>query len=123
MNASQQEGLRGVAERRTHKRLQIRLPVECRKDDDGRRSLVRTITQNVSTGGMYLELDSCDFQAGDRLQVELTVPPAEGVSPYQGRAECTAEVLRAEPVASFEPGSVDRIGVAVRFLDRLRISY
>ncbi len=123
LNTSRQENLRGLAERRAYKRLRIRLPVECRKDENGGRSFVRTITQDVSTGGMYLELDSREFRTGDRVHVALTVPPAEGVSPYEGRATCMAEVLRAEPVVASVPGSIERVGVAARFLDRLRISY
>jgi hypothetical protein len=123
MRANERDGLGGTTERRVHKRLQIRLPVECHKDDNGKRSLVRTITQNVSTGGMYLELDSTEFRAGDRLRVALTVPPAEGVSSYEGCATCIAEVLRTEAVAASGPGGVERVGVAARFLDRLRISY
>jgi hypothetical protein len=85
--------------------------------------VVRTITQNISTGGMYLELDSADFQPGDRLDIELTVPAAEGVSSNEGRARCTAEVLRVPPVRDGAKGAVKRYGVATRFLNRLRISY
>jgi len=109
--------------RRLHERLAIRLPVECRRDDDGRTSVVRTITQNVSTGGMYLELDASEFQPGDRVLVELIVPPAEGVSPYQGRATCRAEILRVGQVTERTPSGLERLGVAARFLDRLRLAY
>jgi len=72
---------------------------------------------------MYLELDGADFVPGDRLEVELTLPPAEGVSAFEGRASCPAEVLRVEPLHSAPPGSGRRFGVAGRFLDRLRFSY
>lgn len=123
MKARRHDDLGEPAERRAHKRIRIRLPVACRKDENGGRSFVRTVTQNISTGGMYLELDSGEFQPGDRLHVELTVPPAEGVSPYEGRAKCAAEVLRAEPVPASVPSGIERFGIAARFLDRLRISY
>jgi hypothetical protein len=113
----------GAAERRSHRRLNIRLPVECCKERDDRRQVVRTITQNISSGGMYLELDSADFHPGDRIHIELTVPPAEGVSSRQGRARCTAEVLRVPRVHDGKGGGVERFGVATRFLNRLRISY
>jgi hypothetical protein len=103
--------------------MTIRLPVECRRQDNGASTVVRTITQNVSTGGMYMELDSPDFQAGDRFDIELTIPPAEGVSPYEGRAGCRAEVLRIDDVRPQTGSLPRRYGVAARFLDRLRFSY
>jgi hypothetical protein len=118
-----QQRIADPAERRVHRRMSIRLPVECRREDGGNSLVIRTITQNVSTGGLYLELDSPDFGLGDSLQVELSVPPAEGVSPYQGRARCSAEVVRLEPPQDQTEEKRRRFGVAARFLDRLRISY
>ena len=112
------------AERRGDRRIAIRLPVECRREKaGGGRVIVRTITQDVSSGGMYIELDSPDFNVGDRLEVELTVPPAEGVSPYQGRARCAAAVLRVQRLNPGEQQGMLRYGVATRFPDRLRFSY
>ena len=110
-------------ERRAHRRMDIRLPVECRKATGDQTLVIRTIAQNVGTGGLYLELDSADFEVGDRLQIELTVPPAEGVSPYQGRARCSAKVLRVTPVEDGRIEGIRRYGVAAQFLDKLRVSY
>jgi hypothetical protein len=122
-SASPDDGEVQAANRRLHDRLAIRLPVECRREDADPTSIVRTITHHVSTGGMYLEMDTPEFRPGDRLLVELIVPPAEGVSPYQGRASCQAEVLRVGPVACSSPGTLQRQGVATRFLGRLRLAY
>jgi hypothetical protein len=110
-------------ERRAHRRIGVRLPAELRREGQGEALIVRTITQNVSTGGVYLELDSPDFHVGDRLHVELTVPPAEGVSPYPGRAVSDAEVIRVTPVPTTAPRLARRFGVAAHFLDRLHIHY
>lgn len=85
--------------------------------------IVRTLTGNISTGGMYLELDDADFQPGDRLQVELTLPPAEGVSVFEGRASSSAEVLRVLPPVDDSLPARRRFRIACRFLDRLRLSY
>lgn len=110
-------------DRRGSRRLELRLPVELRMADGEASTLVRTITRNISTGGLYVELDRADFSPGDRLNIELTVPPAEGVSPYPGRASCTAEVVRCTPLAADSKTNLDRVGIAARFLDRLRITY
>jgi hypothetical protein len=112
-----------TTERRGQRRLNIRLPVEIRKESTGYRQLIRTVTRNISSGGVYLELDIAEYQPRDRLHLELTLPPAEGVSPYEGRAGCTAEVTRVQPVRNERTGAIDRFGVAARFLDRLRFSY
>lgn len=111
------------AERRSQRRLSIRLPVEIRKETTGLRQLIRTVTRNVSSGGLYLELDAAEYRPHDRLHLELTLPPAEGVSPYEGRAACTAEVTRVQPIPNDRTGSIERFGIAARFLDRLRFSY
>lgn len=120
---TQGTGRSAHAERRSHRRMVIRLPVECRKDVDSQTCIVRTITRDVSTGGMSFELDAPDFCVGDRLRIDLTVPPAEGVSPYQGRASCRAEVLRISRMTVANADSVERHLIAARFLGTLRLEY
>ena len=105
--------------RRRHRRLEIRMPIELTGRDE--RSLVRTVTRNIGTGGFYVELDRCDFAPGEQLRVDMTVPAGEGVSPYPSRAQCTGEVLRIDRIRSTAGGPA-RVGVAVRFLDRLRFN-
>ncbi len=112
-----------LVERRAHRRMEIRLPVECRKDGDSNTSIVRTITHDVSTGGMSFELDAPDFCVGDQIRIDITVPPAEGVSPYQGRASCRAEILRINRISAANAGGVERHIIAARFLGRLRLEY
>lgn len=111
------------SERRRHQRLEIRLPVEFRQSRDDGAYIVRTISQNVGTGGLYFELDSADFRPGDRLDVELTIPAAEGVSPYPGRATTQAEILRVDPIQERGTLAIRRFGLAARFLEPLRFSY
>lgn len=120
-----------AAERRRAQRLEIRLPVEfrqCREDGD---CIVRTVTHNVSAGGLYLELDRPDFKPGDCVEAELSIPAAEGVSPYPGRAAAQVEILRVTPlddrrVRRTSPrwgAAHSRYGLAARFLEPLRFSY
>ncbi len=93
--------------------------MECRRGD----RIVRALTDNISTGGAYIETDRGDFRPGDRLDLALRLPAAEGVSPYPGDATCTAEVLRIRPTPQPPAEASPRDGVALRFLDRLRITY
>lgn len=110
------------AERRAHRRMALRLPVECRREGQDGEYVVRTITQDICTSGIYLELDEPGFRKGDRLSVELTIPPSEGVSSDAGLGTCEAEVVRTNRVRRIGE-SFDRYGVALRFLGPLRISY
>lgn len=123
MSAEDASETSAPSERRRHRRLGIQLPVECRREAGDHPLVVRTLTQDISAGGMYLQLDSPDFHVGEQLGAILTVPPAEGVSPYSGRIACPAEVIRLDPPAGSCQEKPRRYGLALRFLDRLRISY
>lgn len=103
-------------ERRQYRRMSIRLPVELQAPRESRPHIVRTLTQNVSTGGFYIESDAEDFVAGEVLDVALTLPAAEGVSSYPTRARTRAVVLRVD---SLDERS--RFGIAARFVERLRM--
>ncbi len=118
--AAEVELAAGQDDRRTHRRLEIRLPVECRALRGDSTHIVRTLTNNVSTGGLYLELDAADFSEGERIDIEIALPPAEGVSPYPGKARCQAEVVRVRELGA---NTTARYGIAARFLDRLRMSF
>lgn len=85
--------------------------------------MVRSLTSNVSPAGVYFEVDWAPLRGGDRLDMEFTLPAAEGVFPYTGRASCRAEVVRVDRLGADEETGFARFGVAARFLERLRISY
>lgn len=114
-------------ERRRHRRLPIQLPLICRAPDALERILVRSKTVNVSTGGLYFETLSDEVQAGQRLELELTVPPGDGHFPYQGRVTANARVIRVTdlPAKSSAEGlaHLPRRGVAATFSTGLRLSF
>ncbi len=109
------------AERRAHRRLDVRLPVELRSLDRPESPVVRATTRNISTGGLYFELDRPDFSTGHRVNVTLSIPPAEGVSAFHGTAICGAEIVRCDP--SNDDSRTGSFGVAARFLEDLRLRY
>jgi hypothetical protein len=113
-------------DRRADRRLKMRLPVECRRGEGESAPLVRAMTRDICSRGVFLEMDAPAFRPLDRLVVELTLPPAEGVSLYEGRATCDAEVLRSTPLSDGDGDAAarpHRYGVAARFLRPLRLSY
>lgn len=95
-------------ERRTHRRLEIRLPLQyCPVDDTGM-NVCRTVTRNISTGGLYFETDDVDLKPGTLINLELTIPPGEGYSPYQGRITGVGEVMRVDAPDAVSDGCPGR---------------
>lgn len=116
-------------ERRTHRRLAIRLPVECRTKTDGRELVLRAVTGNISTGGVFFEAElsngTTPLLPEAVLDLRLVVPPGEGHFPYEGRLQCTARVVRSQELASSQQSGPLRrhIGVAARFCEPLRLDF
>jgi hypothetical protein len=110
-----------LPDRRAHRRLAMRLPTTLRGMQDAG-PVVRGVTDNISTGGLYIELDRRAFRPGDRIGVEVEIPPDEGVSAYPGIGVCEAQVLRCGP-AHRDDGGNPRFGLAARFLDLMRMRY
>ena len=115
-------------ERREHRRLLIRLPVDCLPAERDGHEPLRGTTGNISSGGGYFELDVPDGSPPPDpdalLQVELTVPPGDGHFPYEGRLRTVAQVLRTQPLdvpAGTKRGR--RYGIAARFRDPLQLAF
>jgi hypothetical protein len=110
-------------ERRKHRRLDIRLPLQYGSAHDSGGNVCRTVTQNISTGGLYFETDDLDMRPGMLIDLELTIPPGEGYSPYQGNITGVGEVVRVDgPDPSTESGT-RRVGVATRFREGLKLVF
>ncbi len=110
-------------ERRTHRRLEIRLPLQyCLASETGA-DVCRTVTRDISTGGLYFETDDLDIRQGMLIDLELTIPPGEGYSPYQGRITCTGEVVRVDSTDLPSGADTRRVGIAARFREGLRLAF
>ncbi len=119
-------------ERRRHRRLAIRLPVECcRKGQEG---VLRAVTANISTGGVYFETEmmngNCEALEGgapgddDLLELELTIPPGEGHFPYERRVRSVLRIVRREELpVDVSRGSRCRVGVAGCFHEPLKFGF
>lgn len=117
-------------EKRQHRRLAIRLPLEYHLQGVTGEPKVRTVTKNISTGGVYFELDLLDGmsepQLNSRLNIDLTVPPGDGHSPYQGRIHSVAEIVRCrklERPQALKKHPHPRVGIAARFSEPLKLSF
>ncbi len=116
-------------DRRQHRRLEIRLPIECIPKPGERDQAFRTVTINVSTGGLYFEADMLNGMSvpplGSVLDFELTVPPGDGHFPYESRLRGTGRVVRCLPLdRPSTRGQGDRpaqVGIGVRFQEPLRV--
>lgn len=110
-------------ERRRHRRLDIRLPLQYCSADESGVEVCRTVTRNISTGGVYFETDDLSIQPGTLIDLRLTIPPGEGYSPYQGHISSIGEVVRVDDLGPTAHADTRRIGVATRFRDGLRLSF
>lgn len=115
-------------ELRQHRRLEIRLPLECHRLDQGEGLALRSTTRNISAGGVYFEADTTDAfpppKPRSRFAVEMTIPPGEGHFPYEGHVRGVAEVLRCESLTSPENHrGTRRVGVAARFSEPLKLVF
>lgn len=110
-------------ERRRHRRLDIRLPLQYCPVNDSGVNVCRTVTRNISTGGVYFETDDLELKAGMMIDLDLTVPPGEGYSPYQGHVTSLGEVIRVDDLGPSANANTRRVGVATRFRDNLRLSF
>ena len=116
-------------ERRQHQRLEIRLPMECaclQGEPSGASAAYRTVTGNISSGGVYFEAEATGICEGMMLKLEMTVPPGDGHYPYAGQITGSGEVVRIEPLPDRTDvgGQAHKwVGVASRFKENLKLSF
>jgi len=108
-------------ERRTDRRLIIRLPIECMASCGGRRVTYRTVTHDISSGGVCFEADGEEFPIGASVEMELSVPPSGGHSPYPGRVRGMGEVVRVDRLGTGEPEP--RFRIAAEFAKPLKLFF
>jgi hypothetical protein len=115
-----------IKERRKHRRLNVRLPLEYRREGSIRGGMNRTVTVNVSTGGVYFETVSDELHPGDKLQMEMGVPEGEERFPQHSKIRTGGQVVRIHSIEN-EPYSegveYPRYGVGVLFQQGFRLTF
>ena len=117
-------------ERRQYPRLAMQLPLEFYPADGDRGHMLRTTTTNISPGGLMFEADVLNGAPVPAehsfINVELTVPPGDGHSPYEGSVRSVAEVLRCQRIESdVAPTGLPhrRLRIAARFHEPLKLAF
>ena len=106
--------------RRQHPRLTIRLPVAHRPAASLAVHLRHDFTTDISAGGTQLVVTGRPPPVGEKMELELTIPPGEGHFPYSGKIRGVGTVLRSEPV---RPGPGAPWAVATRFDQPLNLDF
>ena len=103
-------------ERRKHERLPLQLNMLCQRVGINGNEVSAGKTVNISTGGVYFHLSDCELCRDDLLNLELTVPPTEGLLELGGRVSMFARVLRVHPPEEISDSPTHH-AVAARFLE------
>lgn len=94
----------GRMERRRHPRLPICLPIAHRSPQDEAGAERHHFTLDVAAGGVCFAGVGPQPAVGQKLLVEMTVPPGEGHCPYVGRVHGLGTVLRCVPLNKADVG-------------------
>ena len=111
-------------ERRRHRRLPIKLTVLYQTMDSVGGHLQRGDTLNVSTGGLLMETcqGGISTEIGGLMEIDLEVPPADGLFGPSGRISGIARVTRIldELPNRSASAQADRSRLALQFCQRPR---
>lgn len=113
-------------EKRSYRRLDMSLPLEYRKPKNDDYNLLRSVTKNVSTGGVYFETTDDSLKAGDVLTFELGIPEGDNRFPKNGTISTTGKIIRLTSIAingdqSSTPPA--RFGVAASFQKGFKLEF
>ncbi len=81
-------------ERRINERHGLKLPVVCNKVGVSANKLFTGTTVDVSSGGALIDINADGLHAGELVNIEMPIPPTEGLLEYGGRFSTYGRVLR-----------------------------
>jgi len=74
----------------------LKLKVVCQKVGHSSGGVYTGSSLNVSPGGMLMKINGDGLTKGDLLNIEMSVPPTQGLLEYGGRFSSYARVLRIQ---------------------------
>lgn len=114
-----------IIEKRAHRRLDLKLPLEFQHVGESRHNQWRTSTINVSTSGVYFETSLENIKVGDQLALAFGVEPNDPRFPPHGTINTVADVVRVETLPDDEQTKnpeLQRFGIGARFTQPLKLS-
>jgi len=88
-------------DRRKHLRLPLEFDLVCHRP--GQVGLLHSgKTINISTGGVLFEIAGSKLRSEDIINLELSIPPDQGMLDYGGRLKSLARIIRINPEAPRE---------------------
>lgn len=90
-------------DRRLYRRIPLKLAVLCQKAGLMEGRLYTGNTINVCPGGVLMEINGAGLDVGELVNLELAVPPTQGLLEYGGRFSTYARILRIQSPPSISP--------------------
>lgn len=115
-------------DRRLYRRIPLKLAVLCQKAGLMEGRLYTGNTINVCPGGVFMEINGAGLDIGELVNLELAVPPTQGLLEFGGRFSTYARILRIqsphhkppEEVMTGEGSDIYRIAMEFCEVPRLR---
>ena len=114
-----------IAEKRVHRRLDVRMPLEYSPANQPHANVSSNVTINVSTGGLYFETADSHLQLGDELNINLAVPPGDTRFPPHAKISSTGRVVRVNEIKNLpnhDKVAFARFGIAAQFQKPLKLA-
>ncbi len=113
-------------EKRVHRRLEMKLPLEYRYAKLSAGKTLQSTTTNISTGGLYFETTNETLQPGDVLTFKVGIPADDTRFPKHGTISTEGKVVRSRPVddnGNGEDEVITRFGVAAEFQKGFKLRF
>ena len=107
-------------ERRKHRRLDLHLPIICRREGSSR--CLTTTTRNISSGGVCFELVTSETPAvGGAFEVEISVPRSQAGHGPDTLINSMGRVCRIEQIDR-KSARPTHLCIAIQFVSPLQLS-
>lgn len=87
---------------------------------------MRSVTSNVSTGGLYFETTDESLKAGDTLTFELGIPEGDNRFPKNGTISTTGKIVRLTNIGDISDESsapLKKVGIAACFQEGFKLAF